>query len=73
MSRTVSRRRFIIADTRRSFLRRSALVAGTALALGSVVATLLYEVRSRDPFVLTVVVGIVAAAGFLSAAAATLT
>jgi putative ABC transport system permease protein len=43
-----------------------------ALALGSVVASLLYEVRPRDPFVLAVVLGIVAAVGIFSAAAATL-
>jgi predicted permease len=44
-----------------------------ALALGSVVASLLFEVRPRDPFVLALVVGIVAGVGILSAAAATLT
>jgi predicted permease len=44
-----------------------------ALALGSVVASLLYEVRARDPLVLAVVLGTVAAIGILSAAAATLT
>ena len=44
-----------------------------ALALGSVVASLLYEVRARDPLVLAVVLGAVAAAGILAAAAATLT
>jgi predicted permease len=43
-----------------------------ALALGSVVAGLLYEVRPRDPFVLAVVLAIVAAVGICSAAAATL-
>ena len=44
-----------------------------ALALGSVVASLLFEVRPRDPVVLAVVLGIVAAAGILSAATATFT
>jgi predicted permease len=43
-----------------------------ALALGSLVASLLFEVRPRDPFVLAVVLGVVAAVGILSAAAATL-
>jgi ABC-type antimicrobial peptide transport system permease subunit len=40
------------------------------LAIGGVVTSLLYEVRPRDPVVLSVVVGIVAAVGTLSAAAA---
>ena len=44
-----------------------------ALALGGVVASLLYEVRARDPRVLAVVLAAVAAAGILSAAAATVT
>lgn len=44
-----------------------------ALALGSAVASMLYEVRPRDPFVLAVVLSTVAAVGMLSAAAATLT
>jgi predicted permease len=43
-----------------------------ALALGSVVASLLYEIHPRDPVVLAVVVGIVAAVGILSAAVATI-
>jgi predicted permease len=47
-------------------------VAG-ALALGSVVASLLFEVRPRDPLVLVVVLAVVAGVGILSAAAATLT
>ena len=51
------------------------LAAGLAgaLGLGSVVASLLFEVRPRDPVVLAVVLGIVAAAGILSAATATFT
>jgi hypothetical protein len=49
----------------------SAGLAG-ALALGGVIASLLYEVRPRDPLVLAVVLGTVAAVGILSAAAATL-
>jgi putative ABC transport system permease protein len=51
------------------------LAAGLAgaLALGTVVASLLYEVRPRDPFVLALVLGTVAAAGIVSAAAAALT
>jgi putative ABC transport system permease protein len=41
-----------------------------ALAIGGVVASLLYEVRPRDPVVLSLVLGIVAAVGTLSAATA---
>jgi ABC-type antimicrobial peptide transport system permease subunit len=41
-----------------------------AVAIGGVVASLLYEVRPRDPLVLGIVVGLVAAVGTLSAAAA---
>jgi predicted permease len=44
-----------------------------ALALGSLVASLLYEVRPRDPFVLTIVLSIVAAVATLSAVTATAT
>jgi putative ABC transport system permease protein len=44
-----------------------------ALSLGSVVASLLYEVQPRDPFVLTIVVAIVAAVVSLSAVTATAT
>lgn len=44
-----------------------------ALALGNVIASLLYEVRPRDPLLLALVLGLVAAAGILSTAAATLT
>jgi predicted permease len=47
--------------------------AAGALALGSVVASLLFEVRPRDPLVLVVVLAVVAGVGILSAAAATLT
>lgn len=43
-----------------------------ALAIGGIVASLLYDVRARDPLVLTAVVVIVAAVGALSAAGATL-
>jgi predicted permease len=42
-----------------------------ALAMGGVVASLLYDVRPRDPFVLGVVLVIVATVGTVSAAAAT--
>lgn len=50
------------------------LAAGLAgaLALGGIVASLLYEVHPRDPMVLIVVVAIVAAIGTLAAAGATL-
>jgi predicted permease len=50
------------------------LAAGLAgaLALGSVVASLLFEVQPRDPLVLAAALGIVAAVGILSAAAATI-
>jgi hypothetical protein len=41
-----------------------------ALATGGVIASLLYEVRPRDPLVLGIVVGLVATAAILSAAAA---
>ena len=44
--------------------------AAGALATGGFVASLLYEVRPRDPFVLSVVVGIVATAGLAAVAAA---
>lgn len=49
------------------------LVAGLvgALALASVVASLLFEVRPRDPVVLASVVGVVAVVGIIAAAAAT--
>lgn len=43
-----------------------------ALAIGGIVASLLYGVHARDPIVLMVVVAIVAAVGVLSAAGATL-
>jgi ABC-type antimicrobial peptide transport system permease subunit len=48
------------------------LAVGTAgaLATGGVVASLLYEVRPRDPLVLSVVLGIVATAGLAAVAAA---
>ena len=42
-----------------------------AVAAGSLVASLLYEVRPRDPLVLTVVLGVVATVGIVSAAVAT--
>ena len=45
---------------------------GGALALGGIVAGLLFEVRPRDPLVLTGVLGLVAIVGLASAAAATL-
>jgi predicted permease len=50
------------------------LAAGLAgaLVIGGAIASLLYEVRPRDPLVLGVVLGIVATVGFVSAAAATL-
>jgi predicted permease len=50
------------------------LAAGLAgaLAMGGVVASLLYEVRPRDPLVLGIVLGVVATVGTVSAAAATL-
>jgi putative ABC transport system permease protein len=50
------------------------LAAGLAgaLATGGVIASLLYEVRPRDPLVLGVVLSVVAAVGTVSAAAATL-
>jgi predicted permease len=44
-----------------------------ALAVGGVISTLLYEVRPRDPVVLTVVLCVVATIAGLSAAMATLT
>lgn len=49
------------------------LVGGSvgALATGGFVASLLYDVRPRDPLVLTVVLGIVATAGLAAVAAAT--
>jgi hypothetical protein len=43
-----------------------------ALAAGGIVASLLYEVAPRDPFVLAIVIGAVTTAGVVSAAAATL-
>lgn len=43
-----------------------------ALALGGIVASLLYQVHARDPIVLALVVIVVAAVGTLSAAGATL-
>ena len=43
-----------------------------ALAMGGAIASLLYEVRPRDPLVLAVVLGVVATVGAVSAAAATL-
>jgi ABC-type antimicrobial peptide transport system permease subunit len=46
-------------------------VAG-ALAAGGLVGTLLYEVRPRDPAVLTIVVAVVASVGIVSAGLATL-
>jgi predicted permease len=42
-----------------------------ALAMGGVIASLLYEVRPRDPLVLGVVLGVVATVGIVSAAVAT--
>ncbi|HEY3883947.1 MAG TPA: FtsX-like permease family protein, partial [Vicinamibacterales bacterium] len=50
------------------------LAAGLAgaLAIGGIVASLLYEVHARDPIVLAVVVAVVAVVGTLSAAGATL-
>ena len=42
-----------------------------ALATGGVIASLLFEVRSRDPLVLSIVLGVVALVGIASAAAAT--
>jgi high-affinity Fe2+/Pb2+ permease len=45
-------------------------VAG-ALILGGAIASLLYEVRPRDPIVLTTVLAIVAAVGVVSVAVAT--
>ncbi|MEO7157277.1 MAG: ABC transporter permease [Vicinamibacterales bacterium] len=49
------------------------LAAGLAgaLVIGGALASLLYEVRPRDPLVLGVVLGIVATVGIVSAAAAT--
>ena len=49
------------------------LAAGLAgaLAMGGVIASLLYEVRPRDPLVLGVVLGVVATVGIVSAAVAT--
>ena len=46
--------------------------AAGAMAIGGLLASLLYEVRPRDPFVLSGVVLIVAIVGLVSAAAATL-
>jgi predicted permease len=43
-----------------------------ALAMGGAIASLLYEVRPRDPLVLAVVLGVVATVGAVSAAVATL-
>jgi ABC-type antimicrobial peptide transport system permease subunit len=43
-----------------------------ALATGGLIASLLFEVRPRDPLVLTVVLGLVSIVGLASAAAATL-
>ena len=43
-----------------------------ALAIGGVIASLLYEVRPRDPVVLAIVLVVVATVGIVSAAAATL-
>ena len=43
-----------------------------ALAMGGAIASLLYEVRPRDPLVLAVVLGVVATVGAASAATATL-
>jgi hypothetical protein len=43
-----------------------------ALAMGGIIASLLFEVRPRDPLVLTVVLGLVSIVGLASAAAATL-
>ena len=43
-----------------------------ALGMGGVIASLLYEVRPRDPLVLGVVVGVVAAVAIVSAAVATI-
>jgi predicted permease len=50
------------------------LAAGLAgaLAIGGLVASLLFEVRSRDPLVLAIVVAVVALVGVASAATATL-
>jgi putative ABC transport system permease protein len=45
--------------------------AAGAIALGSVVASLLFEVQARDPFVITGVVALVGAVGVLASAAAT--
>jgi hypothetical protein len=45
--------------------------AAGALILGGAIASLLYEVRPRDPIVLTIVLGIVAAVGIVSVAVAT--
>ena len=42
-----------------------------ALAIGGAIASLLFEVRSRDPLVLGIVLGVVAIVGVASAAAAT--
>ncbi|MEO5897179.1 MAG: ABC transporter permease [Vicinamibacterales bacterium] len=61
-------------------LRQSAAPVGLGLAvgfagalvIGGAIASLLYEVRPRDPLVLGVVLGIVATVGIVSAAAATL-
>jgi predicted permease len=43
-----------------------------ALAMGGIIASLLFEVRPGDPLVLTVVLGLVSIVGLASAAAATL-
>jgi hypothetical protein len=45
---------------------------GAALAVGGIIARLLYEVTPRDPLVLAVVVGIVGTVGTASAAVAAL-
>ena len=49
-----------------------ALGLAGALAMGGLIASLLYEVRPRDPLVLGIVLAVVATVGIASAAAATL-
>jgi putative ABC transport system permease protein len=68
-----------VSQVSRLVLRQSLtpVVAGLAggligaLAIGGVIASLLYEIRPSDPFVLTLVIAVVAGAGTLAAAVAT--
>jgi predicted permease len=63
-------RAMIVRETGRPLLIGTAAGVAGALGLGGVVASLLFEVRPRDPLVLGGVTAIVATVGFVSAAIA---